>query len=112
MNRLVALLVALLLSNIAALACAAAYALCVDCPEQQPVACAHVDPCTTIDVVNSKPSTDGLDTNYRPIVYAYPSITADLTAGSTGCSFAVAANGVADLPPSISLNLRFCVFLN
>jgi hypothetical protein len=111
MNRLVALLVALLLSNVAAFVCATAYALCIDCPEQQPVACAHEDPCTATDVIGSKPSTDVPGTAYRPIVYVYPPIIADLTSGSAKGSFAVAAKEVNDLPTSISLNLLFCVFL-
>jgi hypothetical protein len=110
MNRLVALLVALLLSNVAALACATAYALCIDCPEQQPVVCAHEDPCTTADVIGTKPSTDALGTTYRPIVYAGPPITTDLT--TVSARDGIAANGVNVLRSSLPLNLLFCVFLN
>ena len=108
MNRLVVLLVALLLSNVAAFACAAAYAFCIDCPQHPPVAC--VDPCTTADAVTSKPSAEVLDTTYRPIVYASPPIATDPPFGLSAVG--VAATEVADLPPVLPLNLRFCVFLN
>jgi hypothetical protein len=110
MNRLAVLLVALLLSNIAASVCAMAYALCIDCPEQQPVACAHADTCTTAEVINGKPSTEVLDTTYRPIVYVSPPITSELKVGLA--TVGVAATDVTDLPPVLPLNLLLCVFLN
>jgi hypothetical protein len=107
MNRLVALLVMLLLSNVAALSCAAAYALCIDCPVHPPVVCA--DPCAAADVISSNPANGVVDTTFRPIVYVSPPITTGLAVGSA--VGAVAAQEVADLAPTLSLNLRFCVFL-
>ena len=109
LNRLVVLLVALLLSNVAALACATAYALCVDCSEHPPVACADLDPCATVDVISSKVSTDVLDTTFRPIVSAPAPITSEPVSGLA--SGGVAENKVTDLAPSSPLNLLFCVFL-
>jgi hypothetical protein len=109
MNRLITILITLLLSNAAALACAAAYSFCTDCPEQQPVSCTHADLCATADVISSKPSNNVLDTTSFPIVYAGPPLpTGRQTVVATG---RIAAAEASDLPPSLPLNLRFCVFL-
>jgi hypothetical protein len=51
-----------------------------------------------------------LDTTYRSIVYASPPIATDPPFGLSAVG--VAATEVADLPPVLPLNLRFCVFLN
>ncbi len=63
-NQIAILAIALLVSNIATMSCAMAFALCGDCPEHEPVLC--VDSCATADAAISDQSSDSKATTYRP----------------------------------------------
>jgi len=106
-KRLVIVAVALLISNIAALSCAMAYALCVECPDHVPTVC--VDSCTTTDNLINDTAIDQKADSYRPVSDPYTLLPADLALASTRLP-------VSDKPDTCNyssppLYLQFCVFL-
>jgi hypothetical protein len=64
---LVVLAIALLISNIAALSCAMAYAICADCPEHPPTLCS--DPCAISDVTINDKTGDIKSDVHRPVAH-------------------------------------------
>jgi hypothetical protein len=106
-NRLVALAIALLVSNIAALSCAMAYSIGSDCEEPPPAHC--VEMCDVAEAVNSDKSPDGTS-DPRPPVANFGAL---LTSGQNFAS-ANGKNAACNINfqhPSPPLNLLYCVFL-
>lgn len=106
-NRLLVLVVALFVSNIAIASCAMAYALCNECPEHVPAHCA--DPCATTDVAVNDKSSDAKSDVQRPVAHRYTILpsNAGLIAGATPV-----AQHDRDLSySSPPLHLQYCVFL-
>ena len=106
-KRFVIVAVALLISNIAALSCAMAYALCVECPDHVPTLCA--EPCATTDNLINDTAIDHKADSYRPVSDPYTLLPADL-------ALEPARSSVGDKPDtciysSPPLYLQFCVFL-
>ena len=106
-RHFVVVVVALLISNIAMLSCAMAYAMCAECPEHAPALC--TDSCATADTSINDTSIDKKTDTYRPFSDPYTLLTVDL------------AFMREHLPPgdqpgicnysSPPLHLQFCVFL-
>lgn len=106
-NRLAVLAIALLLSNIAGLSCAMAYAMCSDCPEYPPTIC--IDTCGTVQSVISDKAPDGSSGSRPPVVSRdMPLTTEPAFVAVTGT---VRASNSLLHAPSPPLHVRFCVFL-
>jgi hypothetical protein len=106
-NRLIVLVVALLLSNIATFTCAMASALCADCPEHSPAACTN--PCATDLAVlsDTTPNTspDSCHSSGADFLRPFSAVNINLAAGPF---ISGATDPGSSAPP---LYLRNCVFL-
>jgi hypothetical protein len=109
LNRILVLALALLISNIAALSCAMAYALCIDtdCPKHPPVICE--EPCVQSDALIADTAPEGSTEAFRPIVFL-PAL-ADVDTGRTYAATLIAKDDPSCEVPAVPLRLRFCVFL-
>ncbi len=106
-NRLAVLAMALLLSNIAMLSCAMAYAVCADCPAHPPALC--LDSCGVVQAVTGDKAPDGTSGTRPPAAFSVTRVTTEPAfAAVTGNAGARNAIFHAPSPP---LHLRFCVFL-
>jgi hypothetical protein len=106
-KRFVVVAVALLISNIAALSCAMAYAMCAECPDNVPALCA--DPCATTNNLISDTAIDHKAESNRPFSDPHTLLPADL-------ALEPAHPSVGDKPDTCNyssppLYLQFCVFL-
>jgi hypothetical protein len=106
-KRIVIVAVALLISNIAALSCAMAYALCVECPDQAPTPC--VESCATTDNLMNNTAIHQKAHSYRPVSDPYALLPADV-------ALEPARPSVGEKPDTCNyssppLYLQFCVFL-
>jgi hypothetical protein len=112
LNRILVLALALLISNVAALSCAMAYALCTDastdCPEHTPVLCEG--PCARSDTQIANTSSEGSTDAFRPVIFL-PALPVSITAKTYATSL-VAKDDPSCEVPALPLRLRFCVFLN
>jgi hypothetical protein len=106
-RRLVVLAVALLISNIAALSCAMAYALCADCPEHPPTLCS--DPCATSDVTINDKTDDIKSDVHRPV--AHPVAVSSRDTVLRPKHSPVIERDHKYGYPTPPLHLQFCVFL-
>lgn len=107
LNRILVLALALLISNVAALSCAMAYALCTDCPEHPPIVC--VEPCVESNALIADRSPDGSTDAFRPLAFL-PALAA-VDPSNTGSTGPTATDDLSCEIPSRPLRLRFCVFL-
>ena len=111
-NRILVLALALIISNVAALSCAMAYASCTDastdCPEHTPVLCE--DPCVRSDTQIANTSVEGSTDAFHPVVFL-PALPVSITARTYATSI-VAKHDPSCEVPALPLRLRFCVFLN
>lgn len=112
LNRILVLALALLISNVAALSCAMAYALCVeaqtDCPQHSPVKCE--EPCVRSNSQIAETSSDVSSGTFRPTLYLPAPAVADREWNSVVGH--IAEDELSCDLPSLPLRLRFCVFLN
>ena len=108
-RRLILLVVALLISNIAMLSCAMAYAMCAeaDCADHVPALC--TDPCATTDVTLNDATGDATSDMYRPVTHAYASQPVDPTLRPEHAPV-VGLDSTRHIPTP-PLHLQCCVFL-
>lgn len=106
LNRTILLALVLLISNVAAMSCAMAISLCIDCPEHPPVVCA--EPCVESDAMLTETSPDESNNSFRPMVFLPALATVDN--GTQFSAINATSNSTCELP-SLPLRLRFCVFL-
>jgi len=106
-NRVVLLAIALLISNIAAMSCAMAYSLCVDCPEHEPVLC--VDTCATAEEAINDPAPDSKSDTFRPL--AILKIESSIDPAFNPGRISVVDRQPPDPHTSPPLHLQLCVFL-
>jgi hypothetical protein len=106
-NRLLALAVALFLSNIALVSCAMAYALCNECPDHVPALC--VDSCATTDIAIADKTGDLKSDVHRPVAHAYAVSPLDSVCMPGQPSVAQRGYDQSYSPPP--LHVQFCVFL-
>ena len=109
-SRVIAIAVALLISNFVALTCAMASALCTtDCAEHDPAPVVCVESCASeVAAANDKP-TDNFS-GFKPVgltSYTLPTLETD---GHFATAKMANNNSIAHDPPP-PLNLLYCVFL-
>jgi hypothetical protein len=107
LKKILMLAIALLISNVAAMSCAMAVALCTDCPEHPPVVC--VEPCIESSAAIADTSPDESSNTFRPIVFL--PVLATIDAASTSANRPVARHDPFREVPVLPLRLRFCVYL-
>jgi hypothetical protein len=101
------LAIALLISNVVALSCAMAVALCTDCPEHPPAVCA--EPCIESSALIADTSPDESSDTFRPTVFL-PVLTA-IDAARTSANNLVARHDPFRDVPVLPVRLRHCVYL-
>jgi hypothetical protein len=107
LNRILMLAIALLISNVAALSCAMAVALCTDCPEHPPIVCA--EPCIESSALIADTSPDESSGTFRPIL-VLPVLTTIDEARTSANSLIARHDPFRDVPV-LPLRLRYCVYL-
>jgi hypothetical protein len=106
-RRLLVVAVALLISNVAALSCAMAFALCSDCPDHMPASC--LESCSVAQATINDSSPDA-NSYSKPTLIIPASLPAPVLGSRTSATDATDCRvNVHD--PSPPLNLLYCVFL-
>jgi hypothetical protein len=106
-RRVVVTAIALLISNVAVISCAMAYALCAECPEHEPVVC--IDACETTDVAIADKTSDVKYDVHRSAAFLDTGFSRQLVANpDTDVAIKRYRGCDGSSPP---LHLQFCVFL-
>jgi hypothetical protein len=106
-HRLLVVIVALLISNVAALSCAMAFELCSDCPDHMAASCLESCSVAQAAINDSSPGANS---------YRTPSLILPASLPAPVSSWRISGTDATDCrvnihDPSPPLNLLYCVFL-
>ena len=106
-RHLLVVIVALLISNVAALSCAMAFELCSDCPDHMAASC--LESCSVAQAAINDSSLDA-NSYSKPTLIIPTSLPAPVLASRNSATDAIDCR-VNIHDPSPPLNLLYCVFL-